>query len=195
MRGEQVWFFDTSALVTLGVHSPLQSAVRATLSVQYRVLVNAVVIELEGLASAPPPEGKWANVALGQLDWLGEPVRLDDPVGTDLALEIQEELAAGRSLRHPSEHYGEAAIISLACRAQTFRPVMLSDDYDARVAANARGVRALSVHKLLHIMLGQKKLTGAEAAGFADALHAVGRSLDYTAEELASGKLGRVGQP
>ncbi|MCE7001822.1 hypothetical protein LWC34_03075 [Kibdelosporangium philippinense] len=129
------------------------------------------------------------------MDWLGRPVRLDDPVGTDLALEIQEELAAGRGLKHPAEHYGEAAIIALASRAQTLRPLMLSDDYNARVAANVRGVRALSIHKLLHLMIKQAKVSVVEAAEFADALHAVGRSPDYTAEELSSGRLGRVGQP
>jgi hypothetical protein len=190
-----VWFFDTSALVTLGVHLPLRQAVEETLSVHRRVLVNAVVVELEGLASTPPAEGKWARVALGQLDWLGTPVRLDDPVGTNLALEVQEELAAGRGLKHPAEHYGEAAIIALASRARTLRPLMLSDDYNARVAANTRGIRALSVHKLLHLMIKQGKLSKSEAAGFAEALYVVGRSLDYTAEELSSGRLGRVGQP
>jgi hypothetical protein len=155
---EQVWFFDTSALVTLSAHPPLRQAVEETLSVHRRVLVNAVVLELEGLASMPPPEGKWAKAALGQLDWLGKPVRLDDPVGTDLALEVQEELAAGRGLKHPAEHYGEAAIIALASRAQTLRPLMLSDDYNARVAAHTRGIRVLSVHKLLHLMVKQKKI-------------------------------------
>jgi hypothetical protein len=168
---EQVWFLDTSALVTPGVHPPLQQVVTEALSVHRRVLVKAVVVELEGLASTPPPEGKWAQVALCQLDWLGSPVRLDDPAGTDLALEVQEELAAGRGLRHPAEHFGEAAIIALA------------------------SVRALSVHKLLHLMIRQSKIPETEAAEFADALHFAGRSLDYTAAELSSGKLGRVGRP
>jgi hypothetical protein len=190
-----VWFPDTSALVTLAVHAPLHRAVVATLSTHHRVLLRAVVAELEDLAGSGDSAAPWAETALGQLDWLGEPVSLDDPVGTRLAAEIQLELAAGRALKHDSEHWGEAAIIALAARAQTVRPLMLSDDYNARVAALARGTNAYSVHKLLHQMIKQQRLAPAVAARFAEALTTAGRAQDYTADELASGKLGRVGQP
>lgn len=190
-----VWFPDTSALVSLAVHLPLQQVVQATLSPHRRVLVTAVVAELEELAKSPTPTAAWASVALGQLDWLGEPVRLDDPAGTELAVEVQERIAAGRPLKHALEHFGEAAIISLASRARTLRPLMLSDDYEARVAARNRNVEPLSVHKLLYLMIRQRKVTAAQAAGFADALNGAGRAQDYTAEEMASGRLGRVGQP
>jgi hypothetical protein len=190
-----VWFPDTSALVSLAVHLPLQQAVQAALSAHRRVLVTAVVAELEGLAKTPTPTAAWAGAALGQLSWLGEPVRLDDPAGTELAVELQEQIAAGRPLKHALEHFGEAAIISLASRARKLRPLMLSDDYDARIAAKNRSVEPLSVHKLLHLMISQRKITAAQAAGFADALNSAGRAQDYTAEELASGRLGRVGQP
>jgi hypothetical protein len=190
-----VWFLDTSALVSLAVHLPLQQAVQATLSTHRRVLVTAVVAELEELAKTSTPAAAWAGTALGQLNWLGEPVRLDDPAGTELAAELQEQIAAGRPLKHALEHYGEAAIISLASRARTLRPLMLSDDHDARVAAQNRSVEPLSVHKLMHLMIRQRKVTATQAFGFADALNRAGRAQDYTAEELASGRLGRVGQP
>jgi hypothetical protein len=190
-----VWFPDTSALVSLAVHLPLQQAVQATLSAHRRVLVTAIVAELEELAKSSTSTAVWAGAALGQLDWLGEPVRLDDPAGAELAVEVQEHIAAGRPLKHALEHFGEAAIISLASRARTLRPLMLSDDYEARVAAKNRNVEPLSVHKLLHLMIRQRKVTAAQAAGFADALNRAGRAQDYTAEELASGRLGRVGQP
>src|SRR5258708_5544788 len=85
-----VWFPDTSALVTLAVQLPLQQAVQARLSAHRRVLVTAVVAELEELAKSPTPAAAWAGAALDQLDWLGEPVRLDDPAGTELAVELQE---------------------------------------------------------------------------------------------------------
>lgn len=114
----------------------MQRAVEAVLSAHHRVLVKAVVFELEGLATTKPPAATWAGTALGHLGWLGEPVGLDDPVGTDLAIKIQEELAVGRPLKHNAENYGEAAIIALASRARTVTPLMLSDDYDARVAAH-----------------------------------------------------------
>ncbi len=191
----QVWFPDTSALVTLAVHLPLQRAVVATLSAHGLVLVKAVAAELEGLATTSDTTATWAGTALGQLDWLGKPVPLNDPASTELAVRVQEEIAAGRPLKHEMEHFGEAAIISLASRAQTVRPLMLCDDYDARLAAKNRDVEPFSVHKLMHLMIKQGKLTAIEAAAFADALLQAGRAQDYTAEELASGRLGRVGQP
>jgi hypothetical protein len=190
-----VWFLDTSALVTLAVHPPLQRAVVATLSAHRRVLTTAVFAELEGLAKTAPPTSNWAAAVLADCQWLGQAVPLDDPAGTRLAVEIQEELAAGRSLKHNLEHYGEAAIISMASRARTLQPLMLSDDYNARVAAKRHGVQPLSVHKLIHIMITQQKITASQASGFADALNKAGRALDYTAAELTAGKLGRVGQP
>lgn len=191
----QVWFPDTSALVTLAAHLPLQQAVESVLSARRRVLVRAVVSELEGLTSTEPPIADWATIALGRLGWLGEAVRLDDPVGTDLARVIQEELAAGRPLRHNAEHYGEAAIIALAGRARKLTPLLLSDDYDARIAAHSRSIKSFSVHRLLHMMLRQGKISEAQAGAFANALFKAGRSQDYTIAELASGRLGRVGRP
>lgn len=116
------WFPDTSALVTLAVHPPLQRAVAAALSVHNLVLVESVVSELKGLAGTSDPAAAWAGTPLGQLDWLGEPVRVDDPVGTQLAVELQELIAGGRPLTHDMQHYGEAAIISLASRAQRLQP-------------------------------------------------------------------------
>lgn len=192
---QQVWFPDTSALVTLAVHLPLQKAVAAVLSAHRRVLVKAVLAELERLATTSDTTATWAGIALGQLGWFGEPVSLDDPAGVELAVRLQEQIAAGRPLKHEMEHFGEAAIISLACRARVMRPLLLSDDYDARVAAKNNQVEPLSVHKLLHMMVSQGKITAAEAASFTDALHKAGRAQDYTAQELASGRLGRVGQP
>ncbi|HEY1616926.1 MAG TPA: hypothetical protein VGG25_04870 [Streptosporangiaceae bacterium] len=181
--------------MTLGVHPPLQRAVAATLSAGNLVLVEAVVAELEGLAKTAGDVAGWAGATLGQLDWLGTPVRLDDPAGTRLAVELQEMIAGGRPLLHDMQHFGEAAIISLASRARTLRPLMLSDDYDARVAARNHNVEPFSVHKLLHLMIRQGKVTAVQAASYADTLHSVGRAQDYTAAELHSGRLGRVGQP
>jgi hypothetical protein len=192
---QQVWFLETSALVTLAVHLPLQQAVVATLAGHRRVLVKAVVTELQGLSMTSDITATWAGAALDQLGWLGQPVPLDDPAGVELAAALQEEVAGSRPLKHPMEHFGEAAVISLACRAQTLLPLMLCDDYDARVVAKNNNVEPFSVHKLLHLMIRQGKITATQAAQFADALHAAGRAQDYTAEELASGRLGRVGQP
>ena len=182
----------------MAVHPPLRNAVAATLSSHRRVLVTAVVEELKGLATISGPVGAWAGAALGQLDWLGKPVRLDAPADLELAVELQERIAAGRPLKHPLEHFGEAAIIALGHRVQRrlhLRPAILSDDYDARVAAKNHDVEPLSVHKLMHLMIRQGKVTAAQATGFADALQKAGRAQDYTTAELTSGRLGRVGEP
>jgi hypothetical protein len=190
-----VWFPDTSALVTLAVHQPLHEAVVVLLSDTRRVLVKAVVAELEGLARGASPTAGWAGQALKQLDWLGESVRVDDPVGTELALQFQEQVAAGRPLKHDLEHYGEAAIVALASRARNLAPRMISDDYDARVLAKNNHVEPVSVHRLLFSMITSGIISDVEAADFAEALHVAGRALDYTAEELRRGRLGRAGRP
>lgn len=190
-----VWFPDTSALVTLAVHPPLHDAVVATLSHHRRVLVKAVVAELEGLARGASPTAEWAKRALGLLDWLGEPVRVDDPVGTELALRFQEQVAAGRPLKHDLEHYGEAAIVALASRARNLAPRMLSDDHDARVLAKNNSVEPVSVHRLLFSMIAGGAITDVDGADFAAALHEAGRAQDYTVEELRTGRLGRAGRP
>ena len=191
----QVWFPDTSALITLAVHPPLQQATVDALADKKRVLLVAIVAELEELTRLLQPLASWARTALRQLEWLGDPVVLDSPSGTALASEIQQDLAAGRSLRHALEHWGESAIISLASRATHVRPIMLSDDYDARIAAHVKGVEAMSVHKFLHLLIAKGRIMAHEAAAFSDALHDAGRSPDFTAEELRSGRLKRVGEP
>jgi hypothetical protein len=190
-----VWFPDTSALVTLAVHQPLQDAVVTALSNSRRVLVKAVVAELEALTQGTSPTAGWASEAIKQLEWLGEPVRVDDPVGTELALRFQEQVAAGRPLKHDLEHYGEAAIVALASRARTLAPRMLSDDYDARVLAKSNNVEPISVHRLLFSMITHGVITDIQAADFAEALRTAGRAQDYTAEELRTGRLGRAGRP
>ena len=190
-----VRFPDTSALVTLAIHPPLQQIVTSALSNTRRVLLQAVVTELQGLEQVGGDLGGWAAAALGQLDWLGAPVLVDDPVGTEVALAFQNEVAAGRPLRHPAEHYGEAAIVALASRAQHLRPRLLSDDYDARILAHNHHVEPLSVHKMLTAMIAAKRITAQAAAECAEALHVAGRASDYTAHELQTGKLGRVGKP
>lgn len=190
-----VWFLDTSALITLAVHEPLHSAVIKALSNRKAVLMGAVVRELEDLTSTRAPVASWAKSALQQLEWLGQPVALDDPVGTDLAVAFQEEVSAGRPLTYPGQQYGEAAIVAAASRAQTVETRMLSDDYDARVLALNNGVTPLSVHRLLHTMIAAQRITVAEAASYAKALTDANRSSDYTADELKTGRLGRAGQP
>ena len=124
--------------------------------------------ELVGVTQIAGDVGSWAATALTQLDWLGTPVLVDDPVGIALAIAFQNEVAVGRPLRHPAEHYGEAAIVALASRAQHLRPRLLSDDYDAQILAHNHQVEPLSVHKLLTSMIAAGHVTPQTAAGHAD---------------------------
>jgi hypothetical protein len=167
----------------------------AVLSTRHRVLVDAVLAELKRLAATSDRTAGWARIALGQLDWLGQAMPVDDPVGTRLAAQFQAAIAGEHPLLHDMQHYGEAAIIALASRAQRLRPLMLSDDYNARVAASKNGITPVSVHKLLYLMIRQGRTTADQAAAFAAALASAKRAQDYTAAELASGQLGRVGRP
>lgn len=191
----QVWFPDTSAIVTLAVHEPLHATVVNALSSHRRVLVQAVDRELRGLARTARPTGTWAKTALEQLDWLGTPVRLVEPDGVTLAVEIQEQLAAGRALRHDLEHFGESAIIAMASRLSKLRPLMLTDDYDARVIAKVRRVGSVSVRKFLHLMVQQGKLSAETAASFTEVLFDAGRGPRVTAAEFEAGRIGRAGLP
>lgn len=192
----QVWFIDTSALITMAIHPPLQRYVVGILSKKHRILAKAIVDELAELARwADTPLRKWAKTAMEQLGWLGDAVLLDEPVGIRLAAQIQEELAAGRPLRHDLEHWGEAATIAIASRAQIVQPLFLSDDYNARVAAHTRGVKALGIHKLLHLLIKRGALSSSQAVDYSDALTAARRASDYTEKELIGGDLGRAGRP
>ncbi len=136
-----------------------------------------------------------ARTALGQLAWLGKPVEVDVPIGVRLAAAFQEQVAGERPLRHRLEHYGEAAIVALACRAKKFAPRLLSDDYGARALAKANNIEPVSAHRLLFSMISAGHLSDVEAADFAAILHKAGRAADYTIEELRVGRLGRVGEP
>jgi hypothetical protein len=74
------------------------------------------------------------------------------------------------------------------------KPVLLTEDYNARVEATQRGIEALSVHKLLSLMVRGGRLPPADAEIFAERLRKAGRAgHGYTAVEFASGDLGRVG--
>lgn len=163
---------------------------------QRRVLMDVVVDELERLASQGPPGIKdLAVAALGQLDWLGEPVDTGELVVPERIVEIQDIMRSGRSLRHPAEHWAESVIMAMAERLQQMNPYMLCEDYNARVESLHHNLAPFSIHKLLARMVQGGRLAADEAANFADALQAAERGKDYTAAEFISSRLGRVGQP
>ena len=191
---QEVWFPDTSTLVTLAYHPPLGDEVRAYLNDKRVVLLEVVVNELHSLASSTSNVAGYANQALGDLHWAGESVPIKD---TDIirARVLQEEIRALKPLKYDLEHWGESAIIALASLAQHFSPVMLCEDYNARVAANRNGIKTYSVHKLLSRMLKENKISLSEAISHTDALCSHARGPSITARELTQGELGRVGRP
>jgi hypothetical protein len=86
------------------------------LSNSRRVLVKAVVAELEELSQGTSQTAGWARRALKQVDWLGEPVRVDDVhrllfsmitvgvIGDGEAADFAEALrAAGRAPDYTAE--------------------------------------------------------------------------------------------
>lgn len=152
----EVWFPDTSTLVTLAYHPPLGDAVRAYLNDKQVVLLEVVVDELHSLASSTSKVARYANQALGNISWAGKPISIKD---ADIvsARVFQEEISALKPLKYDLEHWGESAIIALASRARHFSPTMLCEDYNARVAANRNGVKSYSVHKLLARILKEKR--------------------------------------
>ncbi|WP_215455089.1 hypothetical protein [Streptomyces sp. ATCC 21386] len=191
-----LWFVDTSSLLSLAADDNLRQTVQGELVSRRRVLLDVVVDELERLASQGPPGIKdLAVAALGQLDWLGEPVDTDELVAAERVVEIQDIMRSGRSLRHPAEHWAESVIMAMAERLQQMDPYMLCEDYNARVESLHHNLTPFSIHKLLARMVQGDRLAADEAVIFADALQAAERGKDYTAAEFISGRLGRVGQP
>ena len=194
-----IWWPDTSALITLAVSPAVRAAVTAAIATSPHtariLLARAIEAELTGLQRSDEPVAALARTALGQLAWTHSAVPLDDPAGVDLAIEIQNELAAGQPLRYPTEHWGEAAIISLASRSQNFKPQLLSDDYDARVAAAARGVDAIGVPMLISRMVQAGSVTCENAETWVAALARHRRCPAFTGAQLAAGTLGKHSLP
>lgn len=157
-----------------------------------------MVRKLDGLRKAPPPTAQWAGIALGQLGWLGDPVNAEaGPVG-DLALDIQEDMAAASPLERDDQHWGESVIIAMGLYLTTLDAILLSEDYDARVGANRHGIASMSLTKLLWHMTLDSFRTHAQAEAYTQALV---RSRRWTkqpavsAADFASGRLGRMGRP
>ncbi|MFI6347150.1 hypothetical protein [Streptomyces sp. NPDC050560] len=191
-----VWFVDTSSLLSLAADGNLRQIVMDELVPHRRVLLDVVVDELTGLADHGPPDTRsLAGTALGQADWLGEPVDTGELAPPARVVEIRDIMRGGRSLRHPAEHWAESVIMAVAERLQQVAPYLLCEDYDARVEALHHNITPYSTHKLLARMVQDSSLPADKAAAVAASLEALGRGKDYTAAEFISGRLGRVGRP
>lgn len=173
----------------------LRETVVRHVGAQPHVVLDVVVDELEGLARRGSPIRALATATLGQLGWLGEPVETNALVDPGRAVQIQDILRGGRSLRHPREHWAESVAMAMAERLTQVDAHLLSEDYDARIESVRHGLTPFSIHKVLSHMVRNGHIPAEEAVSFADALKAANRGIGYTAEEFRSGRLRRVGRP
>jgi len=183
--------FDTGGLLTLAVDAGLWHLTVSRFA-GAAMVPRAVITELEHLRG-DRAVGGLATAALADLDWLGEPVPLDDDRREE-AMQLRDVIAGGRPLTHLLQHFGEAALIVIG---RPLRAQAIIEDYDARIAAHANGVRPFSVHRLLHLWIAQGVLSSGQAFQYCEAIRLARRGVDYTEEELIEGghKLGRVGRP
>ena len=194
----RIWFVDTSSLVTMAVHSALATAVTDYIEQENVVLLKAVWGELRGLkGDAPPPTSTWAGMALTQSGWLGPAVNLPEK-GVEVALDIQEELAAAGGLDRNDEHWGESAIIAMGTMLRSADGFILTEDYEARIAAKRHGMGSMSLTRLLHHMTLDEVRTPAEVSGYTHALVAAKRWTRRPAlseADFTAGRLGSHGRP
>lgn len=185
--------FDTGALITLAVDVNLWNLAVTRFQGRGRVPL-AVTNELTHLRGrSDMGVAQLAEAALTDLDWLGEPLTVDDDRRSEVE-RLRDLIAGGRPLTHPLQHYGEAALIVIG---QPMGAEALIEDYDARIAAHDRHVPPISVHRLLHLWIKAEVLTAQQAVSYANAISDAGRGPSYTAEELETGgrALGRVWEP
>jgi hypothetical protein len=122
-------------------------------------------------------------------------VEIRTPKILSTAWDIQREVANTRPLKWDGEHLAEATIIAVAETGERSSPIMLREDYDARVAATNHGIKAMSIHRLLHSMISQNTISSGRAFEHSEAIRKANRGPDVTAEELTAGRLGRIGKP
>jgi hypothetical protein len=193
-----VWLPDTASLLSMAVDDDLAAVIEGELAPHACALFDVVDDELADLADLPygDPRRALARRAQARLGWLGEVVDTSTLSDPKRARKIQNLIRGARPLRHDFEHWAESVIIDIAEHLTMTKPVLLTEDYNARVEATQRGIEALSVHKLLSLMVRGGRLPAADAEIFAECLRKAGRAgHGYTAVEFASGDLGRVGRP
>ena len=158
------------------------------------------VVPIPRRSIRPPPTATWTNLALSQLSWLGAPLAVaQDSEAFGTALDLQDEMAAENPLEHDNEHWGESVIIALGKHVTTRDVIMLSEDYNARVAANRHHVTSMSLAKLMRHMVLDEHRTADQAKAFTRALIRCDRwktNAAITAQDFIDGRIsGRMGRP
>lgn len=193
----EFWFFDTCTLMNVAVDTRILAFMQRVIKSPRRiaVLADAVLGELEEISDGNDPDAPLAARALTQLNWLQQ-VPVTHAVLLNSAIDFQLEIAGGRSLKHPREHWGESVICALIKHSSQGTPTVIADDFGARVAVAKLHAQALSIPKFLHQEIASGTISAQDAEALTDALRQAGRGADFTAQELRTGRgLGRAGEP
>jgi len=165
------------------------------------ILLQEVVEELEFIASQNRDASPLAAMALKDLAWLGAPQSAAEYADLDDIVHWQNEVADGRFLKHPREHWAEACIIAAIEVLPKDRGAVafLSEEYSARIhAASHEWCMSMSVHRYMYELVKAGIITAQQALDISNELHDAGRGIecilnDYTAPNPRG--LGRPGQP
>ena len=180
--------------MTLAVHPETFSLARDHFGAMAGT-VRMVSRELSRRRSIPDASSGIAARALENMDWLGVPDEATDPLEIDEIVRVQGLVSGGRGLIHPSQHLGEATLIVVAKRGGD---VVVTNDYDARIIANAEGVTARSIPRLLHEMIRSGAIDADYAESYCREVRNAHRGPDITAAELRIGgrkAIGRLWEP
>jgi hypothetical protein len=165
------------------------------------VLLQEVVDELIYLASGSRDASGLASAALENLKWLNAPEPASEYAELADIVHWQSEVADGRNLKHPREHWAEACIIAAVEVLPEERGAVafLSDEYSARIHANKTDwCTPMGVHRYMYELVHDGTITAQAALDISTKLHEAGRGIDcvladYTASTPRG--LGRPGQP
>jgi len=180
--------------MTLAVHDALWEVARTRWNGRARKTV-AVAGELEDQRSNPNDHvaARLAKRAIRDKGWQGDLIRLESDEQRKRVEDIRRKMSAGQDVG-PRKNLGEATCIVLA---SDIGGLVVSEDYDARVAALSHGVDAVSVHTLLHQLQAAGVITLDQAVDCSAAIADVDRGPRLSGDELAAGGavMGRVGLP
>jgi hypothetical protein len=183
------------------VSADLDQLVQTQMAGEDCVLLQEVVDELSQIASGSRDASGSASAALGNLDWLDAPEPASDYAELEDIVFWQTEVADGRFLRHPREHWAEAWIIAAVEVLPEVKGAVafLSEEYSARIhAAKTEWCMPMSVHRYIYELVHGGTMTAQAALDISIQLHAAGRGIECVLEDYTASTprgLGRPGQP
>lgn len=199
-----IWFVDTCSLINMEASPNLGGTIRAGLQGQTVIVLDVVVNELNN----PAPEvAHWAQAAVSNLAWTQTWNLNQYADATDVEY-WQLQVADGRPLAYPLQHWAEAGILAVveALDPKYKAVLLLSDDNMARDKAAEAGCEegkspyatAVSSVRYLYERVQRGTLLAADALLMAEDLHKAKRCpefdlADFTAATPAG--LGNWGRP